>query len=111
MRAESETNDVDVREGLASAYKMLVEQVSGLIARGQGQGVFKPHVSPEGGAWMFMAMGQIADLTHVLGMDGDQARECFSELGGLFWETLVTPEAMPRVQAIRQRRVDGPTHN
>jgi AcrR family transcriptional regulator len=100
MRAESETNDDDVREALSTAYRSLVHLVAALVRRGQGQGVFKPHISPEGAAWMFMSIGQIEDLTHMLGMDGDEAQLCFMELGQLFWGTIVTPEALPRVSAV-----------
>lgn len=97
MRAESETNDEDVRAGLASAYEMLVARVAQLVERGQAQGVFQARVSPEAAAWMFMAMGQIGDLTHMLGMEGERAQRCFMELGMLFWEMLVEPDHMPRV--------------
>lgn len=103
MRAESETNDAEVREGLASAYARLVALVAAVVRRGQSQGVFKGHISAEAAAWMFMSMGQIADLTHMLGMDGEEAQACFMELGQLFWDTLVTPDAMPRVEMTIQR--------
>ncbi|MGH2609475.1 MAG: TetR/AcrR family transcriptional regulator [Tepidiformaceae bacterium] len=99
MRAESETNDDDVRRELAQAYDVLPALVAATVRRGQEQGVFKKHVSPEGVAWMFMAMGQIADLTHMLGMEGDLARQCFMDMGILFWEMLVEPATMPRVLA------------
>lgn len=99
MRAESETNDADVREALSVAYRGLVDLVAALVRRGQAQGSFKPHISPEGAAWMFMSIGQIEDLTHMLGMDDREAHSCFMELGQLFWDTLVTPEAMLRVTA------------
>lgn len=99
MRAESETNDTDVREGLAAAYDGLVALVAGTVRRGQEQGVFKTHVAPEGVAWLFMALGQIADLTHMLGMESQAAQACFRDMGILFWEMLVDPDAMPRVLA------------
>jgi hypothetical protein len=102
MRAESETNDDDVREGLASTYRELVGLVAALVQRGQKQGMFKPEISPEAAAWMFMAMGQVGDLTHMLGMEGVEARKCFRELGELFWGTLVVPSEMPRVKAIAE---------
>jgi AcrR family transcriptional regulator len=106
MRAESEANDADVRDDLADGYRELVALIASLVRRGQSQGVFKPHVAPEAASWMFMAMGQVADLTHVLGMDGAEAQKCFMELGTLFWEMLVVPEEMPRVKAIVQRWVE-----
>jgi AcrR family transcriptional regulator len=107
MRAESETNDEDVRAGLAGAYELLVDQVARLVERGQAQGVFQARVSPQAAAWMFMAMGQIGDLTHMLGMEGEQAQRCFMELGMLFWEMLVSPEHMPRVLATHARWTSG----
>lgn len=108
MRAESETNDDDVRVTLSTAYRSLVDLVAALVRRGQAQGVFKPHISADGAAWMFMSIGQIEDLTHMLGMDGEETQTCFMELGQLFWDTLVTAEAMPRVQvAIQQWAAEG----
>jgi AcrR family transcriptional regulator len=103
MRAESETNDADVREALKSAYEMLVARVEALVTRGQREGVFQSGVSAQGAAWMFMAMGQIADLTHGIGMEDAEAQTCFMNLGTLFWAMLVMPEHMPRVQATVER--------
>lgn len=106
MRAEAETNDTDVRERLATAYRELVNLVTALVRRGQSQGVFKDHIEPEAAAWMFMAMGQVADLTETLGIEGAEAQKCFMELGHLFWGMLVTPEQMLRVQTTVQRWSD-----
>lgn len=99
MRAEGETNDEDVRQALATAYSALVESVAALIHRGQEQGVFRKTVAPQGAAWLFMGMGQVADLTLMLGMEGDAAQKCFNQLGRIFWEVIVEPEALPRVWA------------
>ena len=104
MRAEGETNDADVREALATAYSGLVENVAELVRRGQRQGVFNQSVTPHGAAWLFMGMGQVADLTLMLGMDGTAAEKCFNDLGQLFWQVMVEPSELPRVWAQVQRR-------
>ena len=98
MRAEGETNDEDVRELLATAYTGLTEKVAELVRRGQGQGVFRKRVAPEGIAWMFLAMGQIQDLAHSLRLETARAQECFDALGMLYMDILVEPAHMPRVQ-------------
>ena len=102
MRAEGETNDLDVRRQLAGAYLGLLSNVSELVRRGQAQGVFRKQVSPNGAAWMFMGAGQVADLTLTLGLEGAAARECFEDLGHLFWDVLVEPSEMARVVRARQ---------
>ncbi|MEX0784053.1 MAG: TetR/AcrR family transcriptional regulator [Dehalococcoidia bacterium] len=109
MRAEGETNDEDVRECLATGYAGLIDLMAGLVLRGQKQGVFRKQVSPEGVAWMFMAMGQVQDLTYSLGMDGDRAQQCSMALGSLYWEMLTEPAHMPRVLAQVQRWTTGDT--
>jgi hypothetical protein len=56
---------------------------------------------------MFMALGQIADLTHMIGMESEAARDCFMDMGMLFWDMLVEPDAMPRVLAKVQEWADA----
>ena len=103
MRAGSETNDDEVREQLARAYQELIGLVSDVVRKGQEQGVFKKHVPVQGAAWMFMAVGQIADLTKLLGMEGSETAQRFADMGTLFWEMLIEParlaELMPALQA------------
>lgn len=96
MRAAAETNDEDVRERLAAAYDGLVQIVADLVRRGQEQGSFKKHASPQGAAWMFMGVGQVVDLNRLLGMEGAASEKCLMDMGGIFWEMLVEPgAAMP----------------
>jgi hypothetical protein len=74
-----------------------------VVRRGQEQGVFKKHVPVQGAAWMFMAVGQIADLTKLLGMEGSETTQRFADMGTLFWEMLIEPsqlkELLPALQA------------
>jgi len=80
QRAYAETDDHDVRAALQRVYLAVQDIAAGVIRRGQEQGVFTREVSPEAGAWLFIAIGQVLDLGRLIGLSPEECLRSCDEL-------------------------------
>lgn len=91
QRAVAETDDEDVREGLRRTYLDVRDVAAGVIRRGQEQGIFNREVSPETGAWMFIAVGQVLDLSRLIGLSAEECLRSCDELAHAFKRAIAAP--------------------
>lgn len=73
QRAVAETDDPEIQATLREFYVGIHAVVARVIRRGQEQGTIQRAISAAGGAWMFLAIGQIIDLTRLIGMTTDES--------------------------------------
>lgn len=73
VRAVPDTEDTEVQAVLHAMFQQIHVIVRDVIRRGQEQGVYSRAVSAEAGAWLFIAIGQIADLTRLIGMEPSES--------------------------------------
>jgi AcrR family transcriptional regulator len=88
QRAVAETDDDEIREIQRRVYEDVRDIVSGVIRRGQSQGVFSLNVSPDSAAWMFIAIGQVLDLGRLIGLSEEEALQSCMDLGAIFKRAL-----------------------
>ena len=80
QRAYAETDDPEVRAALQRVYLAVRDIAADVIRRGQEQGVFSRAVSPEAGAWLFIAIGQVLDLGRLIGLSAEECLRSCDEL-------------------------------
>jgi AcrR family transcriptional regulator len=68
-RAMSESIDAEVRATLQQGYQEILDIITGVVRRGQEQGVFTRDITAEGGALLFCAVGQQLDCMGIMGVD------------------------------------------
>jgi AcrR family transcriptional regulator len=73
QRSLAETDDPEVRAIVRGMYEEILTIVGDVIRRGQAEGSFSPAISPEGGAWLFIAIGHTMDLARLIGMTPEES--------------------------------------
>lgn len=73
QRAVSETDDPEIQHMLRAFYTEIHGVIREVIQRGQRQGSLRRELSADGAAWMFLALGQILDLSRLIGMTADES--------------------------------------
>ena len=92
-RALAETDDEDVQAFMRRSYGEVREIVAEVIERGRAQGVFRPDVQPEAGAWLFIAMGQVLDLARLIGVPADEYATGLGPMADLAFGSMVSTPA------------------
>lgn len=69
QRSLAETDDPEIRGVVRGNYDEVLGIVAAVIGRGQEQGSISRSISPEAGAWIFIAIGQTMDLARLIGLD------------------------------------------
>jgi AcrR family transcriptional regulator len=98
-RAAAEAEDDEVREALRSGYERIHALIASAIRRGQEQGMFSPNVDAAAGAWLFMAVGQLMDVSMIIGLDPRGEPMC-ANVGEVFLRgMLVDPDSVGLLKA------------
>ena len=93
QRAIAETDDAEVQTLLRSFYLEIHALVSEVIRRGREQGTLARAGTPEGQAWLFLAVGQILDLTRLIGLSPEDCYRVCDEVVAVTRAGMVTPPA------------------
>jgi AcrR family transcriptional regulator len=82
-RAAAEADADDVREVLRRGYDEVVQMIAAVIRGGQERGEISREVEPEAAAWLFVGIGQVIDLSVMMGADPQSGNWCH-DIGAVF---------------------------
>ena len=98
QRAAAEAEDDEVRALLRGHYQHIVDVIAGVIERGQEQGGIRRDVTPQGGAWMFVAVGLTLDHARMLGYNRTDCSGWLDEMEETVKNALVVNASAARAQ-------------
>ncbi|MCH8309100.1 MAG: TetR/AcrR family transcriptional regulator [Chloroflexi bacterium] len=92
FKAFTESNDPEVTRAVGEAYLRNKQIIQGLYERAKREGSLREDANANDLAWLFMAMGAIIDVTHLLGLQDEFGQE---ELQGIrqLWAPSVWTQA------------------
>ena len=89
--AVCELDDDATREALGENFLGFAHFISGIIEDGKRQGVIRKQVNARFTAWQFLGIGWVADITHLVGIEGEMDTREFAEWSDSILEVLRDP--------------------